>query len=166
MVRTASTEGFRASGALFGPELLPSGPDSGGFGGIRAGSGLTRASQDHTGSVNAGHAVPLARRSVLGQNPSMIWKAPRIRRSRAHRCPQRRGRVRASIGERVVDTVAPQVMHYVVPTAVETPAWETGHTVTLLPYHPVGAKGVGESVTVDAVAGTGGRGGSQGERNA
>ena len=34
--------------------------------------------------------------------------------------------------------------------AVETPAWETGHTVT--PYHPLRAKGVGESATVGAPA--------------
>ena len=34
------------------------------------------------------------------------------------------------------------------PTAVETPAWETGQTVTPSPHHPLGAKGVGESATV------------------
>ena len=41
-------------------------------------------------------------------------------------------------------------MDYLVPTAVETPEWETGHTVTLSPHHPLGAKGVGESATVGA----------------
>ena len=41
-------------------------------------------------------------------------------------------------------------MDYLVPTAVETPAWETGHTVTPSPHHPLGAKGVGESATVEA----------------
>ena len=41
-------------------------------------------------------------------------------------------------------------MDYLVPTAVETPAWETGHTVTPSPHHPLGAKGVGESATVGA----------------
>jgi len=41
-------------------------------------------------------------------------------------------------------------MDYLVPTAVETPKWETGHTVTPSPHHPIGAKGVGESATVGA----------------
>jgi len=41
---------------------------------------------------------------------------------------------------------------YLVPTAVETPKWETGHTVTPSPHHPLGAKGVGESATVGAPA--------------
>ncbi|MEM6802642.1 MAG: aerobic carbon-monoxide dehydrogenase large subunit [Bacteroidota bacterium] len=41
-------------------------------------------------------------------------------------------------------------MDYLVPTAVESPDWETGHTVTPSPHHPIGAKGVGESPTVGA----------------
>ena len=41
-------------------------------------------------------------------------------------------------------------MDYLVPTAVETPNWETGHTITPSPHHPLGAKGVGESATVGA----------------
>jgi aerobic carbon-monoxide dehydrogenase large subunit len=41
-------------------------------------------------------------------------------------------------------------MDYLVPTAMETPSWETGHTVTPSPHHPFGAKGVGESATVGA----------------
>lgn len=41
-------------------------------------------------------------------------------------------------------------MDYLVPTAVESPSWETGHTVTPSPHHPIGAKGVGESPTVGA----------------
>jgi carbon-monoxide dehydrogenase large subunit len=39
---------------------------------------------------------------------------------------------------------------YLVPTAVESPKWETGHTITPSPHHPLGAKGVGESPTVGA----------------
>ncbi|MBU6288462.1 MAG: carbon-monoxide dehydrogenase large subunit [Chloroflexi bacterium] len=39
---------------------------------------------------------------------------------------------------------------YLVPTAVESPHWETGHTITPSPHHPIGAKGVGESPTVGA----------------
>jgi carbon-monoxide dehydrogenase large subunit len=39
---------------------------------------------------------------------------------------------------------------YLLPTAVESPKWETGHTVTPSPHHPIGAKGVGESPTVGA----------------
>jgi len=39
---------------------------------------------------------------------------------------------------------------YYVPTAMETPSWEVGNTVTPSPHHPLGAKGVGESATVGA----------------
>ncbi|MFN3215115.1 MAG: aerobic carbon-monoxide dehydrogenase large subunit [Acidimicrobiales bacterium] len=39
-------------------------------------------------------------------------------------------------------------MDYLIPTALETPDWETGHTVTPSPHHPIGAKGIGESATV------------------
>jgi carbon-monoxide dehydrogenase large subunit len=41
-------------------------------------------------------------------------------------------------------------MDYLLPTALETPAWETAKTVTPSPHHPLGAKGVGESATVGA----------------
>jgi carbon-monoxide dehydrogenase large subunit len=41
-------------------------------------------------------------------------------------------------------------MDYLVPTAVETPKWETATTCTPSPHHPLGAKGVGESATVGA----------------
>ena len=37
------------------------------------------------------------------------------------------------------------------PTAVETPHWETDFTVTPSPHHPIGAKGVGESPNVGGV---------------
>ncbi len=40
---------------------------------------------------------------------------------------------------------------YFVPTAVETPPWETDFTVTPSPHHPIGAKGVGESPNVGGV---------------
>jgi aerobic carbon-monoxide dehydrogenase large subunit len=43
-------------------------------------------------------------------------------------------------------------MDYLVPTAMETPSWETDKTVTPSPHHPLGAKGVGESATVGAPA--------------
>ena len=43
-------------------------------------------------------------------------------------------------------------MDYLLPTAVETPKWEIGETVTPCPHHPQGAKGVGESATVGAPA--------------
>lgn len=39
---------------------------------------------------------------------------------------------------------------YLVPTSMESPKWETGHTITPSPHHPIGAKGVGESPTVGA----------------
>jgi carbon-monoxide dehydrogenase large subunit len=43
-------------------------------------------------------------------------------------------------------------MDYLLPTAVETPKWETDKTTTPSPHHPLGAKGVGESATVGAPA--------------
>ncbi len=43
-------------------------------------------------------------------------------------------------------------LDYLVPTAVESPHWETGKTTTPSPHHPIGAKGVGESPTVGAPA--------------
>ncbi|MGO1120562.1 aerobic carbon-monoxide dehydrogenase large subunit [Rhodovibrionaceae bacterium A322] len=43
------------------------------------------------------------------------------------------------------------LMDFFVPTAVETPTWETDFTVTPSPHHPIGAKGVGESPNVGGV---------------
>ncbi len=43
------------------------------------------------------------------------------------------------------------LMDYFVPTAVETPKWETGFTVTPSPHHPIGAKGVAESPHVGSI---------------
>jgi carbon-monoxide dehydrogenase large subunit len=43
-------------------------------------------------------------------------------------------------------------MDYFLPTAVETPEWETDFTVTPSPHHPIGAKGVGESPNVGGVS--------------
>lgn len=40
------------------------------------------------------------------------------------------------------------LMDYLIPTSLECPDWETGHTVTPSPHHPIGAKGIGESATV------------------
>jgi len=42
-------------------------------------------------------------------------------------------------------------MDFFLPTAVETPHWETDHTTTPSPHHPIGAKGVGESPNVGGV---------------
>ncbi|HEU5347054.1 MAG TPA: aerobic carbon-monoxide dehydrogenase large subunit [Ktedonobacterales bacterium] len=42
------------------------------------------------------------------------------------------------------------LMDYLLPTAMETPVWETDKTITPSPHHPFGAKGVGESATVGA----------------
>jgi carbon-monoxide dehydrogenase large subunit len=41
---------------------------------------------------------------------------------------------------------------YLIPTAWETPRFETAATVTPSPHHPLGAKGVGESATVGSPA--------------
>ena len=43
-------------------------------------------------------------------------------------------------------------MDFFLPTAVETPKWETDYTVTPSPHHPIGAKGVGESPHVGGVS--------------
>jgi carbon-monoxide dehydrogenase large subunit len=43
-------------------------------------------------------------------------------------------------------------MEYLLPTAMETPSFETFETVTPSPHHPLGAKGVGESATVGSPA--------------
>lgn len=43
-------------------------------------------------------------------------------------------------------------MDYLIPTAVETPHWETDKTCTPSPHHPLGAKGVGESPNVGSPA--------------
>ena len=49
-------------------------------------------------------------------------------------------------GQNLTGTLA----DYLVPTAVESPKWELGRTITPSPHHPLGAKGVGESATVGA----------------
>ncbi|HXZ99938.1 MAG TPA: aerobic carbon-monoxide dehydrogenase large subunit [Candidatus Binatia bacterium] len=41
---------------------------------------------------------------------------------------------------------------YLLPTAWETPSFETHETVTPSPHHPIGAKGIGESATVGSPA--------------
>jgi len=43
-------------------------------------------------------------------------------------------------------------MEYLIPTAVETPHYDTDRTVTPSPHHPIGAKGVGESPNVGSPA--------------
>ena len=48
------------------------------------------------------------------------------------------------------NNLAGTFMDYLLPTAVETPAWEVAKTITPSPHHPLGAKGVGESATVGA----------------
>ena len=49
-------------------------------------------------------------------------------------------------GQNLTGTMA----DYLLPTAVESPKWELGKTITPSPHHPIGAKGVGESPTVGA----------------
>src|SRR5512143_3533767 len=50
------------------------------------------------------------------------------------------------------NNLAGTFMDYLLPTAMETPAWELGKTITPSPHHPIGAKGIGESATVGAPA--------------
>ncbi len=49
------------------------------------------------------------------------------------------------------NVTGPSLMDYFLPTAVETPKWETDWTTTPSPHHPIGAKGVGESPNVGGV---------------
>jgi aerobic carbon-monoxide dehydrogenase large subunit len=49
------------------------------------------------------------------------------------------------------NVTGPSFMDYFMPTAVETPKWETDWTTTPSPHHPIGAKGVGESPNVGGV---------------
>jgi aerobic carbon-monoxide dehydrogenase large subunit len=44
------------------------------------------------------------------------------------------------------------LLDFFLPTAVETPTWETDYTTTPSPHHPIGAKGVGESPNVGGVS--------------
>ncbi len=46
------------------------------------------------------------------------------------------------------NSLSASLMDYLIPTALEVPDWQTGHTVTPSPHHPIGAKGIGESATV------------------
>ncbi|WP_454732135.1 MULTISPECIES: aerobic carbon-monoxide dehydrogenase large subunit [Cupriavidus] len=43
------------------------------------------------------------------------------------------------------------LMDYFVPTALETPHWDTDFTITPSPHHPIGAKGVAESPHVGSI---------------
>jgi carbon-monoxide dehydrogenase large subunit len=49
------------------------------------------------------------------------------------------------------NVVTASLQDYFLPTAVETPHWETDWTTTPSPHHPIGAKGVGESPNVGGV---------------
>ena len=50
------------------------------------------------------------------------------------------------------NNLATNLTEYLIPTSLETPSWETGHTVTPSPHHPIGAKSVGESPNVGSPA--------------
>jgi aerobic carbon-monoxide dehydrogenase large subunit len=53
--------------------------------------------------------------------------------------------------DEIGNVVTASFMDYFMPTAVETPHWETDWTTTPSPHHPIGAKGVGESPNVGGV---------------
>ncbi len=54
--------------------------------------------------------------------------------------------------DEIGNVMGASLMDYYLPTAVETPNWETDFTVTPSPHHPIGAKGVGESPNVGGVS--------------
>ena len=61
-----------------------------------------------------------------------------------------------AIGQEIIydetgNVLGATLMDYFLPTAVETPEWETDFTVTPCPHHPIGAKGIGESPNVGGV---------------
>ena len=60
---------------------------------------------------------------------------------------------RRSSYDEIGNVMGASLMDFFLPTAVETPTWETDHTVTPSPHHPIGAKGVGESPNVGGVSG-------------
>jgi carbon-monoxide dehydrogenase large subunit len=53
--------------------------------------------------------------------------------------------------DEIGNVMTASLMDYFLPTAVETPHWETDWTTTPSPHHPIGAKGVGESPNVGGV---------------
>jgi aerobic carbon-monoxide dehydrogenase large subunit len=53
--------------------------------------------------------------------------------------------------DEIGNVTGPSFMDYFLPTAVETPKWETDFTTTPSPHHPIGAKGIGESPNVGGV---------------
>jgi aerobic carbon-monoxide dehydrogenase large subunit len=53
--------------------------------------------------------------------------------------------------DEIGNVIGGSFMDFFLPTAVETPKWETDFTVTPSPHHPIGAKGVGESPNVGGV---------------
>lgn len=53
--------------------------------------------------------------------------------------------------DEIGNVVGASLMDFYLPTAVETPNWQTDHTTTPSPHHPIGAKGVGESPNVGGV---------------
>ena len=61
-----------------------------------------------------------------------------------------------ALGQEIVydetgNVLGASLMDYFLPSAVETPEWETDFTVTESPHHPIGAKGIGESPNVGGV---------------
>jgi carbon-monoxide dehydrogenase large subunit len=54
--------------------------------------------------------------------------------------------------DEIGNVMGASLMDFFLPTAVETPHWETDFTVTPSPHHPIGAKGVGESPNVGGVS--------------
>ncbi len=61
-----------------------------------------------------------------------------------------------ALGQEIVydetgNVLGANLMDYFLPSAVETPEWETDFTVTPCPHHPIGAKGIGESPNVGGV---------------
>ncbi len=55
------------------------------------------------------------------------------------------------IYDKTGNVLGASLMDYFIPSAVETPEWETDFTVTTCPHHPIGAKGIGESPNVGGV---------------
>ena len=98
----------------------------------------------------------------VAQGPALL-RARRLRHAHQpddHRGPgARRAAPRATaiaMGQEIVydeigNVKGASFMDYFLPTAVETPHWETDYTVTPSPHHPIGAKGVGESPNVGSV---------------
>ena len=110
------------------------------------------------GSPETRRQLRRARRALRDRDRGTA-RAPQLGPRRRRRAGDRARRVPRLDGRRLYEEISyddegnisgGSFLDYYVPTALETPKWETDKTITPSPHHPLGAKGVGESATVGA----------------